>query len=119
MPLLHPDRYAELLGDVNDATRPATELERWFASEIAYASWELERVRANSGNTAAESHLSAAYGRATRNWNRARKELAKLQTARIPQPKLAGPVVDHAIDLIKNGVIVPTALRICAEQEAR
>ena len=67
---------------VIEELRPATELERLLASEIAYASWELERVRANTANTPAEQRLNAAYSRASRNWNRARKELQSLQVAR-------------------------------------
>ena len=144
MPLLPSTRFAELHMDVAAATQPATELERWFANEIAHATWELERVRANKSNTDAELRLNTAYSRATRNWNRARKELTSLQSARVNhvirltperqesakltpladparvrQPKLAGDMLDHALDGIQNGTLTSAALKIVAEQELR
>ena len=128
----------------HEAAQPATELERWFANQIAYANWELDRVRANTSNTDAEPRLNAAYSRASRNWNRARKELATLQSARTnhatrlsptrqqvaaatpladparaPQPKLAGKMIDHTIDLICAGVITSKAMSLVVEQENR
>ena len=144
MPLLPPSRFAELHMEVAAATQPATELERWFANEITHATWELERVRANKSNTDAELRLNSAYSRATRNWNRARKELTSLQTARVNhvirltpgrqesakltpladparvrQPKPAGVMHDHALDLIQAGVLSSAALKIVGEQENR
>jgi hypothetical protein len=126
------------------AAQPATGLEHWFANEITYAAWELERVRANKSATAAESRLNDAYNRASRNWHRARKELAKLQTARVnhvarlspsrqeaaaaapladparvPQPRLAGPMLEHAITLVQKGVVSSQALDIVNAQERR
>jgi len=63
--------------------RPATPLERIFANEVAYATWELERVRELAANNPdAEATLNATYTRAARNWTRARRELQRLQTAR-------------------------------------
>ena len=62
--------------------RPATPLERIFANEVAYATWELERVRELANNQDAEAALNATYTRAARNWTRARRELQRLQTAR-------------------------------------
>ena len=143
MPLLPPSRFAELQMEVAAVTQPLTELERWFANEITHATWELERVRANKSQ-AAESRLNDAYSRATRNWNRARKELATLQSARTnhatrlsptrqqvaaatpladparaPQPKLAGKMIDHTIDLICAGVITSKAMSLVVEQENR
>lgn len=82
MPSLSPARLAELEAEVLAATQPASELERFFASEVAYATWELERVRANTSATQAESRLNSYYGRASRNWNRARKELTGIQSTR-------------------------------------
>jgi len=124
--------------------RPATHLERWFASEIAYAKWELDRVRDNRNHTAAEPRLLAAYNRASRNWNRARRELESLQKTRVnqstllspsraqaaertpladparsPQPKLGRPMVDHLLKLISTGILDTKAIRITARQEAR
>ena len=95
MPLLPPSRFAELHMEVAAATQPVTELERWFANEITHATWELERVRANKSHVDAESRLNDAYSRASRNWNRARKELGKLQTAR----------VNHVIHLTPSGFL--------------
>ena len=78
-----PQRFTDLAARIESELRPATALEQWFASEIAHAGWELERVRANKSNGEAEAFLNAAYGRASRNWNRARKELQTLQSARM------------------------------------
>lgn len=80
-----PESLATLETRVEAELRPATALERWFASEIAYASWELARVRHNTNHVAAEPTLTAVYSRASRNWNRARKELKRLQTTRANQ----------------------------------
>lgn len=82
MPLLPPSRFAELHLEVAAATQPVTELERRFANEITHATWDLERVRANNAQ-ATEARPNDASARAARNWNRARNELAKLQTARV------------------------------------
>jgi hypothetical protein len=76
---------ATLEAQVEAELRPATNLERWFAKEIAYASWELGRVRHNGDKVAAEATLTAVYNRASRNWNRARKELKRIQTTRANQ----------------------------------
>ena len=80
-----PEPLATLVNRVEAELRPATALERWFASEIAYASWELARVRHNADQVAAEPTLAAVYSRASRNWNRARKEFKRLQTTRANQ----------------------------------
>lgn len=80
-----PEPLATLVNKVEAELRPATALERWFANEIAYASWELDRVRHNTNQVAAEPILTAVYSRASRNWNRARKELKRLQTTRANQ----------------------------------
>ena len=80
-----PEPLATLVNKVEAELRPATALERWFANEIAYASWELDRVRSNADQVAAEPTLTAVYSRASRNWNRARKELKRLQTTRANQ----------------------------------
>lgn len=77
---------ALLLGlqqQADEDLRPATPLERIFAHEVAYATWELERVRELAANNPdAEATLNATYTRAARNWTRARRELQRLQTAR-------------------------------------
>lgn len=78
MPTPLTDLETQIAGEL----APSTALERWFSDEIAYASWELHRVRAHSANAGAEATLNAAYSRAARNWNRARKELKTLQSAR-------------------------------------
>lgn len=80
-----PESLTTLEAQVEAELRPATALERWFASEIAYAFWELARVRHNANQVAAEPTLTAVYNRASRNWNRARKEFKRLQTARANQ----------------------------------
>ncbi|MBI2685449.1 MAG: hypothetical protein HYX27_03960 [Acidobacteria bacterium] len=144
MPLLPPNRLRELRDEVAHATKPATHVERWFANQAAYAAWELERVRANKENQPAEPRLNAAYSRAARNWNRARKELQSLQAARtshathlkstrrqsasatplanaarVPQPKLGAPMVDHAVEMIAKGRINSKVFSLTAEQEGR
>jgi len=83
MSVLPQSRFDELQKEIAADTQPATAVERWLVDEIVNAKWELERVRANSSNTAAESRLNDAYSRATRNWNRARKELQAVHTARV------------------------------------
>lgn len=125
MSVLPQSRFDEIQNEIAAETRPATKLEAWLATEIANAKWELERVRANTSNIAAESRLNDAYGRATRNWNRARKELQSVQTAhsnrftkipafaraaaaefpladaaRAPWPSHATAMADHLIDSV-------------------
>jgi hypothetical protein len=80
-----PESLTTLEAQVEAELRPANNLERWLVREIAYASWELRRVRGNGDNVASEATLTAVYNRATRNWNRARKELQRLQTTRASQ----------------------------------
>ena len=78
-----PDTLTDLHQQVNEDLRPETPLERIFAREIAFATWELERVRELAANNPdAEATLNATYTRAARNWTRARRELQRLQTAR-------------------------------------
>ena len=134
-----------LTPELDAIAQPANTLERWFASEIEYASRELDRVRANTNNTEAELRLNAAYSRASRNWNRARKELQTLQNARIahatrltegrqltakaapladpsriPQPRMAtNNMIDHLIQQIGTGMMDPNSITIVQEQEAR
>jgi len=83
MPSTNPPSLEAIAAEIDAATRPATALERFFASEVAYAKWELDRVRAHKSNTGAEAFLNSAYSRASRNWNRARKELTALQSIRV------------------------------------
>ncbi|MFN0106577.1 MAG: hypothetical protein ACKV2U_31345 [Bryobacteraceae bacterium] len=134
MSVLPPSRFTELEQEIQAAAQPATHLERWFANEVALASFELERVRSNTSNTVAESRLNAAYSRAARNWSRARKELQLLQTARTnhrtrlheslhpvaaafpladpartPRPRPANLMVDHWIQQIGHQAIAESA----------
>jgi len=145
MALLPPARLAEIHSEVTAATQPATELERWFANEITQATWELERVRANKSNVAAEPRLNDAYNCATRNWTRARKELARIQTSRVNhgirlspsrQKEAAGapladpararapkpasrPMHEHIMDLIETGAISGDIYKVLNEQGRR
>ena len=144
MAKLHPARYIEIDTEVGAATRPLTELEKFFALELTHATWELERVRANQSEVNAESRLHATYSRAARNWNRARRELATLQSARVshatrlapsrqqvatatpladanrvPQPKLAHAMAEHTFDLFQKGHLPLEAMRLMSEQENR
>lgn len=145
MSLLPSTRLLEISLETYAATRPLTELEKLFSYQMAYAAWELERVRANTHHIDAEPRLVAAQNRANRNWNRARKQLTKLQTARVnhatrlsatrmevaeatpladparvPMPKLASKgVIDHTLDLRGSGNLPREAAAVINEQEAR
>ena len=72
------DRRESIIGSI----RPANVIEQILTEELLHASWEMERVRDNSANTAAEQQLIAAQTRASRNWHRSLKQLKKLQSAR-------------------------------------
>lgn len=144
MAKLHPAHFIEIDTEVGAATRPLSELEKFFALELTHATWELERVRANQAATTAEVRLHATYARASRNWNRARRELATLQSARVshatrlspsrqqvaaatpladanrvPQPKLANKMADLTLDLIQQGQIPHESVRLMSKQECR
>ena len=143
MSLLPATRLLEICLETDAATRPLTELERFFTHQMAYAAWELERVRANAANIEAEPRLLATQNRANRNWNRARKQLAKLQAARVshatrlsrtrqqvaaatpladaarvPMPKAASAYMDHAIEAVVAGA-AGSLSSLIAEQESR
>jgi len=75
-------RFLERRDSIIESTQPANLVEAILTEELIHASWELERVRDNSDNTAAESQLLAAHNRASRNWHRSFKQLKKLQSAR-------------------------------------
>lgn len=109
-----PARLAALTAELTAETRATTTLEKWLAGELAYAAWELERVRAVApDHPDAEARCNAAYNRASRNWNRARKALANRQQARInhatlltePQRKVA------AVAPLANPAAVPATDR--------
>jgi hypothetical protein len=126
MSLLPNTRLLEISLETDAATRPLTELEKLFSYQMAYAAWELERVRANTHHIDAEPRLVAAQNRANCNWNRARKQLTKLQTARVnhatrlSMPKLANKgVIDHTLDLRGSGNLPREAAAVINEQEAR
>ena len=144
MSLLPNTRLLEINLETDAATRPLTELEKFFSHQMAYAAWELERVRANAHHIDAEPRLLAAQNRANRNWNRARKQVAKLQAARvshatklsrsrqqvatatpladaarIPMPKAASAYVEQALELQAAGHIDGALSALIAEQEAR
>lgn len=144
MSLLPSTRLLELNLETDAATRPLTELEKFFTHQMAYAAWELERVRANAHNIDAEPRLLAAQNRANRNWNRAHKQVAKLQAARvshatrlsrsrqqvatatpladaarIPMPKAAKAYIEQALDRIVAGDNASALSRLMAEQENR
>lgn len=144
MSLLPSSRLLEINLETDAATRPLTELEKFFSHQMAYAAWELERVRANAHHIDAEPRLLAAQNRANRNWNRARKQVAKLQAARvshatklsrsrqqiatatpladaarIPMPKAASAYVDQALDHLIAGNTDGSLSTLIAEQEAR
>lgn len=63
-------------------TRPANFLEQLLVNQLLHAQWELHRVNTLSSHVEAEDELFKASARATRNWTRATRELAALQTAR-------------------------------------
>ena len=140
-----PDtRLLEINLETDAATRPLTELEKFFTHQMAYAAWELERVRANAHNIEAEPRLLAAQNRANRNWNRARKQVAKLQAARVshatrlsrtrqqvatatpladaarvPMPQAASVYIDQAVDGLITGTADRSLSVLIAQQETR
>lgn len=144
MSVLPAARWNHLQNEIAQSVRPFGETERWLADEIAYAAWELERVRENKDVADAEDRLNAAYSRASRNWARARRELASAQSARtshltrltpagrkaaavtpmadaarIPRPTPAAGMVEHALELVQAGVPYSRVLGVLSEQEAR
>jgi len=78
-------RFNERRDSIIDSIQPANIVEKIFADELLHASWEMERVRDNSANTAAEAQLNTAHARASRNWHRSLKQLKTLQSARASQ----------------------------------
>ncbi len=142
MSLPHPARLAELTFEAIESLQPVDDFEHWFVSQVAYAAWEMETVRLNADNLDAEPRLNAAYSRAHRNWLRARKELAKVQAARvahgiscaqgIQKIATASPLADlsrvpalrrskhmakHALDLYENGKIEAEIFKTIRELE--
>src|SRR5436190_7806035 len=63
-------------------TRPANFLEQLVVDQLLHAQWELQRANSLTGDLESEETLLAASARANRNWVRATRELAALQTAR-------------------------------------
>lgn len=63
-------------------TRPANFLEQLIVDQLLHAQWEQNRINALTAHADAAETLLAASARANRNWNRANRELAALQTAR-------------------------------------
>ena len=84
MPLVPAAAVAKFYVEGHLEAKPATTLEKWLVDQIANANWEMERVRVNAA-LAPEPELNALYNRASRNWNRARKEFKRIQTARANQ----------------------------------
>jgi len=76
-------RFFERRSSILDSIKPSNIVESIFAEELLHASWDMERVRAASAQTAAEEPaLNAAYSRASRNWHRSLKQLKNLQSSR-------------------------------------
>ena len=140
MPLVPAATRAQIFLGGQLEAKPATTLETWLVDQVAYANWEMERVRVNAA-TAPESELNALYNRASRNWNRARKELEKIQTNRLrhitrlspgrqqlaaaaplgdpSQPARAKVMQKRLFDMVVEGTVPPEAFNIIAKQEAR
>lgn len=78
---------AELRAGILEAVEPGTLVESILAEELLHAQWELHRVRSLGAQPDCEPRLHDASRRATRNWHRARKELALLQSARAAAPQ--------------------------------
>src|SRR5688572_346528 len=75
-------RFNERRDSIIESIRPVNIIEQILTEELLHGSWEMERVRDHSANTAAETHLNAAHTRASRNWHRSLKQLKSLQSAR-------------------------------------
>jgi hypothetical protein len=76
------DRFNSCTENLIADTRPANFLEQLVVDHLLHAQWELQRVNSLTGNLESEEALLAASARANRNWVRATRELAALQTAR-------------------------------------
>lgn len=84
------DRFDSCKENLVADTRPGNFLEQLIVDELLHAQWELHRAEQASGNLETEATLIAASARATRNWQRASRELAALQTARVAGTSLTG-----------------------------
>ena len=140
MPLVPAAAVAKFYVEGHLEAKPATTLEKWLVDQIANANWEMERVRVNAA-LAPEPELNALYNRASRNWNRARKELEKMQTNRLrhatrlspgrqqlaaaaplgdpSQPARAKVMQKRLFNMVVEGTVPPEAFNILAKQEAR
>ena len=140
MPLVPAATLARFVVGGQLESKPATTLESWLVDQVAYANWEMERVRVNAA-LAPEPELNALYNRASRNWNRARKELEKVQTNRLrhitrlspgrqklaaaaplgdpSQPARSTIMQKRLVELLVEGAINPEHMNILAKQEAR
>ena len=79
------DNFTSRTHKLIEDTRPANFLEQLVVDQLLHAQWELHRVNSLTSHFAAEEDLLKASTRATRNWTRATRELAALQTARASQ----------------------------------
>jgi hypothetical protein len=140
MPLVPAATLARFVVGGQLESKPATTLETWLVDQVAYANWEMERVRVNAA-TAPEPELNALYNRASRNWNRARKELEKIQTNRLrhitrlspgrqqlaaaaplgdpSQPARAKVMPKRLVEMVVEGTVPPEVFNILTKQEAR
>lgn len=75
------DEFDQLRDCLIADTRPANFAEQLVVDQILHAQWELHRVRLYANNTESEEALHAATNRANRNWQRAVRQLAALQSA--------------------------------------
>jgi len=76
------DSYDSCATNLLRDARPANFIEQLVVDQLLHAQWELHRVNSLTIFTDAEESLLAASARAQRNWVRATRELANLQTAR-------------------------------------
>lgn len=76
------ETFNKLKDELIENTRTGTFAEQLMVDQLLHAQWELHRVRTLAGHAEAEPALHAAFTRATRNWQRAERQLAALQSAR-------------------------------------
>ena len=140
MPLVPAATVAKFYVEGHLEAKPATTLEKWLVDQSANAHWEMVRVRVNAA-LAPEPELNALYNRASRNWNRARNELVRMQTNRLhhatrispgrqqlaaaaplgdpSQPARAKVMQKRLFNMVVEGTVPPEAFNILAKQEAR
>ncbi|MFN0105230.1 MAG: hypothetical protein ACKV2U_24480 [Bryobacteraceae bacterium] len=100
------ETFHQLRDGLVETTRPGNFAEQLVVDQLLHAQWELHRVRQHANHAEAEESLHAAFTRATRNWQRASRQLAALQSARA-SAELCGEIGAPNSPLLANLAKVP------------